>query len=101
MLDGLSMATAAGCLVGGAERLQQALRNGEVSVVAVAADASPRTLEGFRRVAGEEVVFVNLRIDREALGARMGRGFRAAVGVRHGRASRYLISQLHRLLALG
>ena len=100
-LDGLSMAAAAGALVGGHDLLEDALANGRISEVVVAVDASERTIADLRKAAGESVAFVRLPLDREALGARVGRGPRAALGVGASRATHHLRMQLRRLLDLG
>ena len=52
--------------------------------------------EGWQ-VAGDGVPFVVLPISREALGQRIGRGSRAAVGVTPSRSARHLHRQLRRL----
>jgi uncharacterized protein len=99
--DGLSLASASGSLVSGQERLAQALRGGAVRWVATASDASPRTLDALRAAAPPEVCFVELDLDRVALGDRIGRGVRAAVGVRSTRGAAHLRLQLRRLADLG
>jgi hypothetical protein len=100
-LDGLSQAAAAGALVGGHDRLAAELAQGTVVEVVLASDASPRTVASLREVARPGVEFTALPLDREALGARVGRGSRAALGVRRSRAAAHLLSQLRRLRALG
>lgn len=100
LLDGLSMAAAAGALVGGRDLLEQALRDGHVLEVVVANDASARTIEALRAVAPEEVPFTEVPMDREALGRRIGKGARAAVGVRRSRATEHLRRQLARVRML-
>lgn len=101
LLDGLSMASASGSLVGGHDQLSQALRDGRIRQVVVARDASPRTVESLRRAAPEGVDFVNIDVGREDLGARAGRGARAAVGVLPTRGAAHLSRQLRRLRDLG
>jgi len=100
LLDGLSMAAAAGALVGGRDLLEQALREGLVVEVAIASDAADRTIGALRQVAAEDVEFTELPIDREALGHRIGKGARAAVGIRRSRATEHLRRQLRRLRML-
>lgn len=100
LLDGLSMAAAAGALVGGRDLLEQALREGQVVEVIVACDASARTIEALRAAAPEETAFTEVPIDRDALGRRIGKGARAAVGVRRSRATEHLRRQLARLRML-
>lgn len=100
-LEGLSMAAAAGLLVGGRDLLTSALRGGRISGVVLASDAAERTVEGFRAAAPDHVPFVQLPIDATALGARVGKGPRAALGVGHGAAATHLRTQLRRLRHLG
>lgn len=100
--DGLSMAAAAGALVGGNAVLQQALRRSEVDEVLVAHDASERTLRQLHEAAPEGVTFTTVPwLTAASLGHRIGRGLRAAVGVKPSRAARHLRLQLRRLRGLG
>ena len=98
--DGLSLAAASGALVGGHDVLTESLKTGRVKMVAVASDASERTVGSIREAAGD-VLLVSVPFSRDDLGARTGRGSRAAVGVLGGRATRHLRRQLRRLYALG
>ena len=100
VLDGLSMAAASGALVGGHDVLEAALRSGQVVEVAVASDASERTIASLRAAVGHEIPFTVVAVDREKLGARVGRGARAALGVVSSRATLGLRTQLRRLRAL-
>jgi predicted RNA-binding protein YlxR (DUF448 family) len=100
-LDGLSMASASGSLVGGHDQLSAALRSDAVRMVVTANDASPRTLASLQNAASDDVIFVQLELGREALGERIGRGARAAVGVRSTRGAAHLRRQLRRLHGLG
>lgn len=100
MLDGLSMAAAAGALVGGFDALEQAIREGRVGEVVLASDASVRTV-GELRALTEGLPFTPIALDRQALGERVGRGPRAALGVTASRAASHLRKQLRRLRALG
>jgi predicted RNA-binding protein YlxR (DUF448 family) len=99
-LDGLSQAAAGGALVGGFDRLTLALVEGRVDLVATAAGASERTLEGLRQ-AGPDATFVELPLDTDALGRRVGKGPLAAVGVTSARPAAHLRRQLRRLSRLG
>lgn len=99
--DGLSIGAAAGALIGGNELLTSALERRGVLVVVVASDASERTIDGLKRVADPSVPFVTVPFDRDKLGARVGRGARAALGVQSGRATSHLVAQLRRLRSLG
>ncbi len=100
-LDGISMAAAAGALVGGKDALEQAIRENRVMEIVVASDASPRTLKEIRHVSGDTMLFTGVPLDREHLGERIGRGARAALGVTASRAASHLRRQLRRLRALG
>jgi len=99
--DGLSLAAAGGALVGGHDALERALEEGRIAEVVVASDASERTVGGLRRVAGDDVPFVVLSATREALGTRVGKRSRAALGVLVAPASTHLLRQLHRLRNVG
>ncbi len=99
--DGLSQAAAAGALICGHDALERALRSGAVVEVALANDAAERTERDLRRVAGEDVPFTVVSLDRDALGARVGRAPLAAVGVTDASASVHLRRQLRRLRELG
>lgn len=101
VLDALSLAAASGSLVGGRDVLEKALTEGRVVAVVVASDASERTLRELKRVAHEGVDFTPLPLDREALGERVGRGSRAALGILATRASTSLRRGLRRLRDLG
>lgn len=99
-LDGLSIAAAAGALIGGQERLVEALLSGRVDLVALASDASERTADRIREAAEEaEVVITPWSAD--ALGARVGRGALAAVGLTTVGATRSARRWLRRLSAVG
>ena len=100
-LNGLSMAQASGSLVGGQTLLSNALQDGVISYIVLASDASERTVRTLQQQAGDAVVFCSLPLDREALGRRIGKGARAAVGVRASRGSLHLRTQLRRLVDLG
>lgn len=100
VLHGLSVAAAAGALVGGQERLADALRSGAVDLVGLASDLAPRT-ERTLREAGPEVTFVSLPFDSARIGARVGRGPLAAVGLTTVGSTRGLRRQLRKLSVLG
>jgi len=99
--DGFSLAAAAGALIGGAERLGQAIQKGQVVWVAVASDAADRTIDTLKRGAPEQVRFVKVPFTRAELGGVTGRGPRAALGVSSSRAATHLRLQLRRLRSLG
>jgi len=100
-LDGLSMASASGALVGGHERLTAALRQGTVTEIVLAVDIADRTLRSLREAAGETMAFTQLPLDRDALGNKVGRGPRAALGLTSSRSANHLRRQLRRLRDLG
>lgn len=103
--DGLSMAQASGALVGGHDVLIHGINDGIVIEIVVASDASDRTIGDLRAAvegsAHPNVPFTRIPMDRETLGTRIGRGSRAAVGIKASRATAHLRRQLHRLRALG
>ncbi len=101
VLNALSLAAAAGSLVGGRDVLEKALREQRIVAVVVASDASERTLRALQQVASEQVPFTPLPLDRDSLGARVGRAPRAALGVLDTRASTSLRRGLRRLRDLG
>ena len=98
--DGLSQAAAAGALIGGHEKLKVAIAKGDILHVVTASDASSRTLEALRIVA-VDIPFTELPVDRVAMGAKVGKGARAALGIRRSRSASHLLTQLHRLSKLG
>ena len=101
VLDGVSMAAAAGALVGGRDLLERALREERILHVLTATDASERTLEGLRGAAASDVPFTSVSLARSELGRRVGKGARAALGVTRSRAASHLLRSLRRLHAMG
>jgi hypothetical protein len=99
--DGLSLAQSGGALVGGAQMLTAALREDRLEEVVLAADIAPGSLKKLRAAAAERVVFTTIHLDTGALGERVGKGPRAALGIRRSRAAIHLQRQLRRLRALG
>lgn len=99
--SGLSIAAASGGLVGGHDRLVDALKRGEINVVALADGASARTLASIRLAAdGAAVRCVPIPLDPCALGALTGRPKLAAVGVLPQGPTKLLRRNLARLTAL-
>lgn len=99
---GLSLARAAGVLVAGHDLVISGLRSGRVVDVVFADDASPRTVRSVEAaVLDDDVGVHHIGLDAAALGARIGRGATAVVGVQPGPASAHLRRQLHRLARLG
>lgn len=99
--DGVSLAAAGGALIGGFDALQRALEAGQIAEVAVASDAAERTERTLRKSAREGTPFTVVPLDREALGARVGKAPLAAIGVLAEGASVHLRRQLRRLRDLG
>jgi len=100
-MDGVSMAAAAGALVGGRDLLEKALREERVLHVLTANDAAERTLDALRAAAQEDVAFTEIPLGRADLGLRVGKGARAALGVTRSRAASHLLRSLRRLHQLG
>jgi hypothetical protein len=100
-LDGLSQAQAAGALVGGRDLLTRAIREGRIEHVVVAENASERTIQELEGAAPDGLMFTRLPLDTGDLGSQVGKGPRAALGVRRSRAAAHLIRQLRRLRDLG
>jgi predicted RNA-binding protein YlxR (DUF448 family)/ribosomal protein L7Ae-like RNA K-turn-binding protein len=100
VLDGLSLAQAAGDLVSGHDALESALSQGKITEIVVASDAAERTVRDLVRDR-EGIEVTQLPIDRVALGAQIGVDPRAAVGLVRSPAFRHLRSQLRRLRSLG
>lgn len=99
-MDGLSLASAAGALVGGHDALERELTQRRIAAVVVAEDASERTVASLQSAAGPDVSFVVLPLTRDALGHKIGRGPRAALGVTSSRSASHLRQQLRRLRQL-
>jgi ribosomal protein L7Ae-like RNA K-turn-binding protein len=78
----LGLARRAGRLSVGSRETRLALRRGEIRLVLLAEDASPRDRERLVRVAEEEEVPSHVVGTRAALGAAIGRDAVAVVGVR-------------------
>ena len=99
--DGLSMAAASGALAGGHVVLKAAIEAGEITEVAFASDCAERTERSIREAAGEGATTTRLPFTASEIGRIVGRGPRAAIGVRRSRAAIHLIRQLRRLRSLG
>lgn len=99
VLDGLSLAAAAGELIGGHDAVEHAIRDGRIAELVTASDASERTVRDLTRNA--ELPTTTLPIGRDALGARIGQPARAVVGIVASPAFRHLREQLRRLRGLG
>ena len=99
VLDGLSICARAGALTGGKDGVRGAISSGAALAVVLADDASPRLTQDLIRRADPLPVVV-IPLDRDRLGAKVGKGPRAALAVRRGRPGRHLLNELHRLVAL-
>lgn len=99
VLDLLSLAARAGLVASGADQLEGALRAGEVVALLIACDASEMTVQKIRGLQ-PDILCVTMPLDREVLGAKVGKGPRAALGLRHGSVTRALLKQLPRLAEL-
>ena len=100
-LDGLSQAQAGGALVGGKDGLRRAITDGSLSVVVLADDASARTADDLRRRISGDLATMQLPLVARSLWARIGKGPRAALGVRSSPVAAHLLRQLRRLRRLG
>ena len=98
---GLSQASAGSALVGGADLLRAAIQRSEIDTVVLASDASDRVTRKLSVVASDAISFITLPIDKDTLGARVGKGSLAAVGVGSTTSSVYLIRLLQVWGALG
>jgi predicted RNA-binding protein YlxR (DUF448 family) len=100
LLDGLSLAAAGGALIGGADLLEAALREGRIRELLVATDAADRTVRNLKEAAPDVPVTL-LDLSRDALGARVGRAPLAAVGVADAPAAVHLLRTLRRVRSAG
>jgi predicted RNA-binding protein YlxR (DUF448 family) len=101
LMDGLSLAAAGGALVGGADLLEAALKSGRIRELVVASDAAERSVKNLRDAAPDVPTTLADGLTRDALGARIGRGSLAAVGVSDLPAARHLLRTLRRLRDVG
>lgn len=90
----LGLARRAGRLCVGSRETRIGLHRGEVRLVILAGDASPRDRERVLRVAAEEGVPTRTLGDRGALGAAIGRDTVAVVGVRDAGMAEGLMARL-------
>jgi predicted RNA-binding protein YlxR (DUF448 family) len=99
LMDALSLAARAGALVGGGKRVREALSHSRCAGLVIAADASSRLkVDLGRRSEGIERFILDL--DRDALGAQIGKGPRAAMVVIASKPGRHLLRELQRHSAL-
>jgi ribosomal protein L7Ae-like RNA K-turn-binding protein len=90
----LGLARRAGRLSMGSRETRLGLRRGEIRLVLLAEDASPRDRERLIRVAVEEEVPSHVVGSRAALGAAIGREEVAVVGVRDRGMAEALVARL-------
>ncbi len=95
-LDALTLAMRAGVLVGGKDGVRGALASDKALAVVLASDCSPRLAEDLRRRAEPKLV-VELPLDSNALGARVGKGARSALALLRSKPGRKLLRELHRI----
>lgn len=98
--DGLSLAAAAGDLIGGHDALVAALHDGRVIEVALASDLADRSRRSLEKAASDRPM-TSIPLDRIQLGEQVGSGPRAAVGIVDSGATVHLRRQLQRLRRLG
>ena len=100
LLQRLSVAARAGCIVGGHDQILQQVARGQVLAFVSAADASRRSIEALC-AAAPGLPEYSIELSKEALGGHVGKGPRAALGVRVGSPARALLDELRRYTALG
>ncbi len=98
VLDLLSLAARSGAVIGGAESVTEAARHPNTIGFISASDASPRSVTDV--TSGATVTIFSLPLDREALGARVGKGPRAVLALRKSSATTALLRELRRMVAL-
>ena len=101
VLDGLSIAAAAGALVPGQDRVGRALLAGRLEAVVLCDDLSSRTRDTVRAQTDGVALLVTLPLSSVEVGARTGRGPTGVFGVPPARPARHLLRWLRRLHALG
>jgi predicted RNA-binding protein YlxR (DUF448 family) len=101
ILDGLSLVAASGRLVGGHDQLLDALKEGKLAALVFSENIADRTATRLNEVREPEVQTFLLPISSAALGFRVGKGPRAAVGLFASERSHWLIKQLQRRQHIG
>lgn len=94
----LSIAARSGALAGGKQRVRAALADGALALV-LASDASERLKRDLRTRAGDTPV-LEIPLDRATLGARVGKGPRAALVIKRGKTGALLAMELRRMVDL-
>jgi uncharacterized protein len=98
--DALGVAARSGSVRGGAEVLARLNPGSGVVALVVAEDAAPRSVVAVTRLLPDVPVY-HPPLDRNALGATVGKGPRAVLAVSPGSASRRLLRVLRRREGLG
>ncbi len=101
IMDALSIAAAGGGVMGGFERLLQAITAEQIGFLVLADDAAERTVRSICGRADEPLPTVRVGLTRDELGAVVGQPQRAALGVLDVSSSHYLLTQLKRWLVWG
>ncbi len=99
VMDGLSLASRAGALVGGGKRVREAVQSSRTIGLVLSADASERLRTDLEGRSKEIPVFI-LALSPDMLGAQIGKGPRSALAVIASKPGQYLIRELHRHCAL-
>ena len=94
----LSIGSKAGRTASGAQVVKEALQKGRVELILLAGDASARTANAFRTMAGD--VPCRCAVDRERLGSWFGRDSVAVAAVLNRGLARPLLAVLDRLTAI-
>ncbi|MEE2751770.1 MAG: DUF448 domain-containing protein [Myxococcota bacterium] len=99
LCDALSLAARTGRLISGQNATWEFVESGRAQAVGFASDASTRLKADFAARFPEFSVY-ELDLDREELGARIGKGTRAIFALGAGRALQPLMNELGRMQAL-
>ena len=96
----LGRASRSGCVVSGRVAILRDLQRGELEALMAAHDAAPRSIESLTMAVAGLPVF-DIEFDRETLGKWVGKGPRAALGLRRGEPIETLLTELRRYTSLG
>ena len=99
LCDALSIAARSGRLVSGQKATWEFVESGRARAVGFACDASNRLITGFKSRFPEFKMY-QLDLNREDLGARIGKSFTAIFALGQGSAQYPLMIELHRMQAL-
>jgi len=99
VMDGLSLASRAGALVGGGKRVREALQSSRCIGLVFSASTSERLKLDLSARNSEIPVFI-LGLSPEEIGGQIGKGPRSALAVISSKPGQYLIRELHRHCAL-